>query len=89
MWVEIGIITPIADPDVPISESPDRILVAFIKEYARDALQICPQLCQLALRFSTDENLLALAHGIPKIAAGFGDAANQGIGLAIVLHLGG
>ena len=73
---------------VAISEGPDGISMAFIEEHAGDALQVCSQLRQLARRFSTDENLLALTHGVPEIAAVFGDATGQGIGFAVVLHLG-
>ena len=51
-------------------------------------LQVASQLFQLARCLRADKNALALTHGVPKVAAVLGDATGQGIGVAIVLHLG-
>src|SRR6202521_5012329 len=71
-----------------IRESPNRILVTIVEEHSGYPPQVPFQLVQLARGFRTDQNLPALMHGIPQITAVLGDAAGQGVGLAVGFHFG-
>ena len=73
---------------VAIGEGSNGVLMALIEKHSGNAPQMFSQLCELTFRFRADQNLLALTYGVPKVGAVFGNAAGQGIGLAIALHLG-
>ena len=49
--------------------------MAIVKEYAREPLQIPSQLVELVRCLRTHENLTALSHGIPDVAAVLGHAS--------------